>query len=185
MAEVTRVPLQPIAKGSLTRLWLGIAAAILIAAGVAWAVMPAGVTVEEVQAGTGPSPTVGDVVFLRYKGKLDDGTVFDESSDAGWPLPGVFPEGQPLELAGVVPGFRDALLQMQRGGKYVAKIPGELAYGANPPPQSDIPPNADLTFEIELVDFMPVEEANQRAQTMQQMMQQMPPPTTDLPPGVR
>lgn len=185
MAEVTRVPLQPIAKGSLTKLWLGIIVAILIAGGVAWAMMPVGVTVEEVSPGRGGHPAADDIVFLRYTGKLDDGTVFDKSQEGGWPIPGILPEGQPLELSGVVPGFREALMKMQRGGKYIAKIPGSLAYGPNPPPNSKIPPNADLTFEIELVDFMSVDDANKRAATMQQMMRQMPPPTTDLPPAIR
>ncbi|MEO1220419.1 MAG: peptidylprolyl isomerase, partial [Pseudomonadota bacterium] len=30
MTEVTRVPIQPIAKGSLTKIWLGVLVAILI-----------------------------------------------------------------------------------------------------------------------------------------------------------
>ena len=41
MTEITRVPLQPIAKGALTKLWLGVVAAALAAAGVAWAALPA------------------------------------------------------------------------------------------------------------------------------------------------
>ena len=33
MTEITRVPLQPIKKGSLTKLWLGVAVAVLLGAG--------------------------------------------------------------------------------------------------------------------------------------------------------
>ena len=36
MTEVTRVPILPIAKGSLTKLWLGVVAAVLLGAGIAW-----------------------------------------------------------------------------------------------------------------------------------------------------
>ena len=61
MTEITRVPLQPIAKGSLTKLWLGVIVAILIGGGLAWAAMPKGLDVEVITEGTGPSPQIGDV----------------------------------------------------------------------------------------------------------------------------
>ena len=41
MTEITRVALQPIAKGALTKVWLGVAAIALAAGGIAWAAMPA------------------------------------------------------------------------------------------------------------------------------------------------
>ena len=40
MTEVTRVPLQPVAKGSLTKLWIGVIVAALIGVGLAWAAVP-------------------------------------------------------------------------------------------------------------------------------------------------
>ena len=46
MTEITRVPLHPIAKGSLAKLWLGILAAIVFGAGLAWAAMPQGADLE-------------------------------------------------------------------------------------------------------------------------------------------
>ncbi|BBC74194.1 peptidylprolyl isomerase [Altererythrobacter sp. B11] len=183
MAEVTRVPLHPIAKGSLSKLWLGVAAAVLIAGGVAWSAMPAGVHVETVTAGTGAHPTVDDVVFLHYTGKLPDGTVFDQSQNMPLPIQGLLPEGQPMQLAGTVPGFQEAVLQMQRGGKYVVEIPADKAYGSNPPPGAPIPPDSDLTFEIELVDFMPLQEAQQRFEMLQRMMQQQMPQQGGSPAG--
>ena len=55
-----------------------------------------------------------------------------------------------------------------------------MGYGSTPPAGSPIPPDADLVFDIELVDFMAVEEAEQRYQAMVQAMQQMgPPPAPD------
>jgi len=86
------------------------------------------------------------------------------------PISGVVPEGYPLQLEGMIPGFRDAVLKMQKGGKYQVEIPAEMAYGASPPPGSPIPASADLTFEIELIDFMPMAEAEKRFQQLQQMM---------------
>ena len=176
MAEVTRVPLKPISRGSLVMLLLGILIGLAIAGAFAWWTAPQGVNVEEVRAGTGDNPTEADVVFVHYTGKLEDGTVFDQSQPVPLPIPGILPEGTPIELSGVVPGFREAVLQMQRGGKYTVEIPADKAYGASPPPGSPIPPNANIVFEIELVDFMPLAEAERRFQTLQQMMQQQAPP---------
>jgi FKBP-type peptidyl-prolyl cis-trans isomerase FkpA len=176
MAEVTRVPLQPVSRQSLVMLFLGIVIGLAIAGAVAWWVQPKGVSVETVTAGTGDNPQPDDVVFVHYTGRLADGTVFDESQDLALPIEGILPAGTPLPLEGMVPGFREALVQMQRGGKYVVEIPAEKAYGEtgrmNPQTGEGVPPNADLTFEIELVDFMPMAEAEERFLRLQQMMMQ-------------
>lgn len=173
MTEITRVPLQPIAKGSLAKLWLGTLAALLAAGGMAWAALPAQIKLETIKAGTGPNPTVGEVVFVKYTGSLADGTVFQKSPDQQFPIGGILPDGVPLEVGGTVPGFTQGLLQMQKGGRYKLHIPAEKAYGAKPPEGSDIPANADLDFVIEVVAMMPKQEAEQRFQIAQQMMQQM------------
>ncbi len=174
MTEVTRVPLQPIAKGSLTKLWLAVGAAVLIAAGVAWAAAPQGIELTTLVEGSGPNPTEDDVVFVNYVGKLEDGTVFDQSQPIPIPIEGIFPEGNPfpLEEGATIPGFAEGLKQVQRGGSYVLEIPSELAYGSDPQPGSPIPPNADLTFELEVIDFMSQAEFEQRLQALQQMMMQ-------------
>ncbi len=173
MAEVTRVPLQPIAKGSLLKLWLGVLAAVVIAAAIAWAAIPKGVTVDTVTAGEGANPSIEDVVFVRYTGRLADGTVFDQSQEGSWPVPGILPDGAALPLGQMIPGFQEALTQMQKGGTYEVFIPSELGYGEDVPEGGPIPPNADLYFNIQLVDFMAEEEAQQRYMTMIQQMQAM------------
>ncbi len=157
MTEITRVPLAPLAKGSLTRLWAGIAAVALLGGGFAWASMPPAVTVDTVTPGKGASPGIEDVALINYKGTLPDGKVFDAQKNAVLPL------------AGVVPGFTKALEQMQRGGKYRVLIPSELAYGDKA--AGDIPPNTDLRFEIELLDFKSRAEIEQQQRIMQQMQQ--------------
>lgn len=180
MAEVTRVPVKPISRGSLAMLFLGIVIGLAIAGAFAWATAPKGVDVEVVKAGTGDNPKATDVVFVHYTGKLADGTVFDQSQAIPLPVPGILPEGTPLPLENMVPGFREAALQMQRGGKYTVEIPADKAYGAegrmNPQTGEGVPPNSDLTFEIELVDFMPMAEVERRFQQLQQMMAQQAPP---------
>lgn len=157
MTEITRVPLQPITKGSLTKLWIGIAAVALLGAGVAWASMPAAVDVDTITAGTGASPTRDDVTLVNYRGTLPDGKVFDEGKQAVLPV------------AEVVPGFSKALQQMQRGGKYKVHIPSSLAYGEKG--AGPIPANTDLDFEIELLDFKSRAEIEQQQRIMQQLQQ--------------
>lgn len=157
MTEITRVPLQPIGKGSIGKLWLGVAAIFLAAGGIAYAALPASVDVQTLTPGTGASPTIADVALINYKGTLPNGKVFDQAERAVLPL------------QGVVPGFTKALEQMQRGGKYKVVIPSELAYGDKA--QGEIPANTDLTFEIELLDFKSRAEIEQQQQMMQQMQQ--------------
>lgn len=176
MTEITRVPLQPIAKGALAKLWMGVAAVALAAGGLAWATLPASVKVETLKAGSGDAPTMEDVVLINYKGMLTDGKVFDQGQQV------------PNPVSDFVPGFTKALLKMQKGGKYKIEIPAELGYGDKA--QGPIPANSDLTFEVELLDFKNRAEIEAQMRAMQQLqaMQQgqkggekgMPP----LPPGV-
>ena len=158
MTEITRVPLQPIGKGSIGKLWLGVVAAIALGAGLAWATIPVAVKVETVKAGAGPSPTLEDVVLINYKGTLSDGKVFDQGERA------------PLQVSGVIPGFTKALEQMQRGGKYKVHIPASL--GSGDKAAGPIPANSDLDFEIELIDFRSMAEIQQQQQMMQQLQSQ-------------
>ena len=171
MTEITRVPILPIKKGSLPKLWIGVAAALLAGAGLAYVSVPQTVVVTELRPGTGASPGPNDVIFARYVGRLADGTEFDKGGDVKLPVAGLFPQGQPLPLSQMVPGFSDGVLKMKKGGSYRLEIPADKAYGEAPPPGAPIPPNADLTFEIELIDFMPQEEFEQRLGMLQQMMQ--------------
>lgn len=174
MTEVTRVPIRPVAKGSLTKIWLGVIIAVLLGAGLAWAAVPKGFSVDTLVAGEGPNPQEGDMVFVKYKGSLAaTGEVFDESQDIPLPVEGVFPEGSPfpVEPDATIEGFYQGLKQMQKGGKYKLFIPSEMAYGAEPPAGAPIPPNADLVFEIEVVDFMTRDVFDRNLSILQRAMQ--------------
>ncbi len=155
MTEITRVPLLPIAKGSMSRLWLGVAAAVLGGAALACAGQPPLVDVRTIAPGAGPSPAGDDFVMINYTGKLANGVVFDSANRAILPL------------QRVVPGFTKALEQMQAGGKYLVKIPAKLAYGDKAVGQ--IPANSDLTFTIELIDFKTAAEIEQQQRMMEQL----------------
>jgi len=179
MTEITRVPLRPIAKGSLAKLWIGVIVAVALAVLLAWSLAPKGVEVTVLEAGSGPSPSAGDVIFVNYTGKLEDGTVFDQSQPL--PLPpqaqGLFPEGNPLPLDNMIPGFVEGATKMQKGGKYKLRIPANMAYGDEEKtnPQTGevvIPANSDLIFDVDMIDFMTRAEFERRVQVITQMMQQ-------------
>ena len=166
MSEITRVPLQPVAKGSLTKIWLGVILALLIGGATAWAVRYQGLVVETEKAGSGPSPTLGDVVLVNYAGHLPNGKEFDKGQKVAMPV------------EGVIPGFSQGLQKMQRGGTYKLLIPAAMAYGAQEQKNQAtgevvIPANSDLVFEVELVDFKSAAEIEQQRQMLQQMRQQM------------
>ena len=165
MTEVTRVPLQPIAKGSLLKLWLGVLLALLVGAGIAWAARVQGVEVETLTAGTGPSPTMTDAVLVNYVGKLEDGTEFDRGNRV--PM---------MDLSQVVPGFAEGITKMQKGWRYRLTIPAEKAYGTQErrDPQTGqviIPANSDLIFDIDLLEFKSREEIMRQQQILQQLQQ--------------
>ena len=142
--SVSQVPLRPVAKGTLIKLWLAVAALIAVAFAVAW--FGAGqfktVAVETVAAGKGPNITEMDGVIIEYTGRTENGTVFDTTDGRG---------PAPFLVMQVVPGFRQALVQMQEGGRYKILIPGRLAYGPNPPQGSPIGPNEDLSFDVHVL----------------------------------
>lgn len=97
--------------------------------------------VDEV-VGTGATPSMQDSVTVHYTGRLaSNGEVFDSSIG-----------GQPATFAmtRVIAGFAEAISTMKVGGKRTALLPSELAYGPGGF-APDIPPNADLVFEIELI----------------------------------
>jgi hypothetical protein len=151
--SVTAAPLRPIKKGSVMKLWVGLAGLSLGAVGLAWAgtanqqmvTTASGLKLKTIKEGTGPAPTTTDIVLVHYTGRLEDGTVFD-TSEGKQPVP--FP------VTGVIPGFTEGLQMMKKGGTYRLRIPPELAYGAQGA-GGVIPPNATLDFDIQLLDIAP------------------------------
>ncbi|WP_310468687.1 FKBP-type peptidyl-prolyl cis-trans isomerase [Sphingomonas sp.] len=145
---------RPAVRGRSVKIWLAFLA--LIAAGVllAWIgagslrgeTTPSGLKFRTIAAGTGPQVKAVDGVLIEYEGRLADGTVFDSSEGRG---------PTPMIAGQVIPGFAEALTKMQKGGRYQVRIPAALGYGASPPPGSPIPANADLEFDVHVVQVVP------------------------------
>ena len=104
---------------------------------------PSGLKYVTVVPGTGVSPTATDMVTVHYTGRLLDGTVFDSSVQRGEPIT--------FSLQQVIKGWTEGLQLMKTGGKTVFYIPSDLAYGPTGTPGGPIGPNADLIFEVELI----------------------------------
>jgi peptidylprolyl isomerase len=98
----------------------------------------------EVEVGTGETAAAGVVVRVHYTGRLADGTTFDSSLDRNDPIVFTLGVGQ------VIQGWDEGLTGMKVGGKRTLIIPAILAYGSRGA-GGVIPPNAELTFEVELV----------------------------------
>jgi len=100
-----------------------------------------GLVYEVIEQGDGNSPKATDTVTVMYSGWLEDGTMFDSSHARGSPTQ--FP------LNRVIKGWTEGVQLMGVGGKYLFRIPGDLAYGKEGSPPR-IPANATLVFLIEL-----------------------------------
>ena len=184
MSSVTAVPIPPTKRSYLAWLWIGLIAAVIAAVALAWVgtsrvvaekgdngaflawnkrqsgvvETASGLQYEVIQEGQGASPTDSDVALVMYRGTLRDGKQFDASQ-----------QPTPLPVAGMIPGFTEALKLMKKGGKYRIWIKPELGYGAEPKrdPQGRevIPANSLLVFDVNLLEFVPMS-------VYQQMMQQ-------------
>lgn len=101
-----------------------------------------------VEAHKGEKPKAGDKVSVHYTGRLADGKVFDSSVDRGEPIQFT------LGVRQVIPGWDEGIALLSKGDKATFVIPPALAYGSQGA-GGVIPPNATLTFDVELVDFTP------------------------------
>ena len=109
-------------------------------------------TVIDQKVGTGPEAKAGMDVLVHYTGWLYDenakdkhGAKFDSSHDHGAPFNFTLGAGRVIE------GWDQGVAGMKVGGKRTLLIPADLGYGARGAGR-DIPPNASLVFDVELID---------------------------------
>lgn len=110
--------------------------------GIKAEVTPEGVRYVVKKLGNGPKPEVNQQVKFHYVGTLLDGTEFQRSTD-----PVTYP------LNNLIKGWQVVLSKLPAGSKATLYVPSGLAYGPQGSPPV-IPPNANLIFEIELLDVI-------------------------------
>jgi peptidylprolyl isomerase len=111
---------------------------------VQWHTTPSGMKYAEITVGTGPEPRDGQTAVVHFTSWLDDGTKFDSSHERGKPF------GFQLGAGRVIKGWDEGVRGMRVGGKRRLVVPPALAYGPEGIP-GRVPPNATLTFDIELL----------------------------------
>lgn len=103
--------------------------------------------ISDIEIGEGKEAVKGALITTQYRGFLADGTQFDSSYEKGQPFQCVIGTGR------VIKGWDQGIMGMKVGGKRKLFVPAHLAYGERQI-GNIIPPNSDLTFEIELLEVL-------------------------------
>ena len=175
MSDVTAVPLRPIKKGSLLRLWLGIALVALLGIGIGYAgtskqvamaepasaflarnktadgvqTTASGLQYKILEQGTGVTAKPTDIALVEFEGRLADGKVFGSTAATGNPVP--------FAVNQLIPGWSEGLQLMNAGSKFRFWISPELGYGSTGAGDGVIPPDALLVFDVKLLALAPQE----------------------------
>ena len=151
--SVTAVPIQPLQRGAVAKLWLGLVLLVLAAVGLAWVgtadqqriTTASGLQYRVLEEGEGAPVTPADLVALRYKLRTADGTLVQDSDETGQP----FVTG----TEGVFPGFSEGLQLMREGGRYMLWIPPGQHISQPLGPDAPFTPQDTLVFEIEVLQI--------------------------------
>lgn len=151
MSSVTAVPLQPLKKGSIAKLWIGLLVVVLLGVGLAWigtagqqvTTTASGVQYRTVDAGEGEPITAADLALVQLEIRGPDGQVL-QSAD----------QPQPLSLQTSPPWLADVVSQMRQGGAYQVFVPAALLLEGQPaPPESPIQPGDRVEFRIRVAQI--------------------------------
>jgi hypothetical protein len=138
---------RPARTGRGFGLWLAFLVIIAAGIGLAWygagslrpEITASGLQFRTIKAGSGEKIGQNDAALMDYILSVNN-EVVQTSQEKGGP--------QPFAMAGVFPGFAEAMTKMQEGGVYRFTMPPRLAFGNSPAPQGF--PAGDLTFEVQV-----------------------------------
>lgn len=126
--------------------------------------MPSGIKVYWNEKSGATKPSEGDDILMNYAGFLTNGQLFDSNIQSKEEEYGMLNEAK---LAGggyapsrvkiskdaqLIPGFKEGLFLMAPGDKITLFIPSHLGYGERGAAGGLIPANADLIFELEMMN---------------------------------
>lgn len=100
-----------------------------------------GVYYQDLTVGTGDEVEIGESIVVTYTGWLVDGTIFDSNVKLCFLL----------QHGSLIEGWIEGIPGMREGGKRKLVIPPQFGYGDRG--AGDIPGNATLVFDIELIEI--------------------------------
>lgn len=103
-------------------------------------VTESGLQYKVIEKGNDVLPGLKDTVWVRYKGTLLDGTVFDQTVEGA--------DSVRLNLDRVIKGWQEGIQLIGEGGKIELYVPSDLGYGERG--AGSIGPNSTLIFDVEL-----------------------------------
>ncbi len=169
MSAVTAVPLRPLARGSVPRLWIGLALLVIVAAGLGWwgtrgvqrTIMPSGVQYQVIREGNGELISNADIVAVHFVGRHANGEPFADTR-----------RDRPVEVTtdNFLPGLGDGLKLMRKGSVYRFWVSSRL-YQGQLPPGIRFEPNEVLSFDLQVVDVAPGMAQVRRMQELQRQLQ--------------
>lgn len=98
------------------------------------------------EPGYGPRIERENIVTAHYSAFYND-TLFDSSVKRESPIR--YPVGAGI----VIDGWEEATLLMRRGSRFQLFVPSKLAFGSDGP-QIGLPANADVVFDVEIIDVV-------------------------------
>ena len=125
--------------------------------------LPSGLKMFNITKGTRAKPKTGETAMLNYEGYFTDGRLFDSNVKSVEENYGMYnPQKDQAQMynsmpmlispdAQMIPGFKEAVNQMNVGDKSFFYLPSHLAYGDRG--NRGIPPNTDLIFIIDMVEI--------------------------------
>ena len=126
-------------------------------------VLSSGLKIITITEGSGVRPVNGSKVDVFYAGYFMSGDLFDSNVKEIAEVYGKYDRRReqangynaiPMDYspdAALIPGFKEGLQAMNYGDKVLLIIPSHLAYGEQGA-KGVIPPNADLLFQLEILD---------------------------------
>jgi FKBP-type peptidyl-prolyl cis-trans isomerase FkpA len=155
MSAVTAVPIPPLPKGAILKLWIAI---LLLAAGgaaLAWLgtsplqrhTTETGVQYQILEEGEGATITSADLVLFHFVARRGDGSVFATSMGR-----------EPVTTApdnSFFPGVGQGLKLMRKGARYRFWLPPSQAFQGELPEGAGLSPDEVLSFDVQVVDVAP------------------------------
>jgi FKBP-type peptidyl-prolyl cis-trans isomerase len=106
-------------------------------------VLPDGLQYKVLQEGTGAVPKAEDLIMVKYRGTLIDGTEFDRN------------DRYLTTTSGGLQGWQEALHMMKIGSKWRLYIPSDFAYGHRGDDYKHVGPDLTLIYDLELESVVP------------------------------